>query len=46
MVFFAVHAWRNPKVGPNRRLLWVLAIFLAAALATPLYWWIYSEPAT
>jgi hypothetical protein len=46
MVFFAVHAWRNPKVGANRRILWVGAIVLAAFVATPLYWWQYSERAT
>ena len=46
MLFFAVHAWRNPKVGPNRRMFWVVAIILFAFVATPLYWWHYSESAT
>ena len=46
MLFFAVHAWRNPKVGHNRRLVWVIAIALASLIATPAYWWMYSEPAT
>ena len=46
MVFFAVHAWRNPRIGPNRRMLWVVAIVLVAFIATPLYWWQYSERAT
>jgi hypothetical protein len=46
MLFFAVHAWRNPKVGHNRRLLWVIAIALGSLVATPVYWWVYGEPAT
>jgi len=46
VLFFAAHAWRNPKVGPNRRILWVVAIVLVAFVATPLYWWQYSERAT
>jgi hypothetical protein len=46
MLFFAVHAWRNPKVGHNRRLFWVVAILFFAVVSTPLYWWAYAEPAT
>jgi hypothetical protein len=46
MLFFAVHAWRNPRVGPNRRIPWVVAIVFFAFVATPLYWWHYSETAT
>jgi hypothetical protein len=46
VLFFAVHAWRNPKVGPNRRLFWVVAIVSFAFVATPLYWWAYSDTAT
>jgi len=46
MLFFAVHAWRNPKVGANRRIPWVVAIVLFAFVATPLYWWHFSESAT
>jgi hypothetical protein len=46
MLFFAVHAWRNPKVGADRRILWVVAIVLFAFVATPLYWWQYSDRAT
>jgi len=42
MVLFAVHAWRNPKVGPNRRLVWVVAIVLFPIVATPAYWWTYT----
>ena len=46
MLFFAVHAWRNPKVGHNKRLLWVMGIALFAIISTPLYGWAYSDPAT
>jgi len=46
MLYFAVHAWRNPKVGANRRIFWVVAIVLVAFVATPLYWWQYSDRAT
>ena len=46
VVFFVVHAWRNPKVGPGRRILWVVAMLSVSAIAIPLYWWRYSERAT
>jgi hypothetical protein len=45
ILFFAFHAWWNPRVGVNRRIIWVVAIVVMMVI-TPAYWWVYSDPAT
>jgi hypothetical protein len=46
MTFFAMHAWRNPKVPRGHRVAWVVGILSFAIISTPVYWWLYAEPAT
>jgi intracellular septation protein A len=48
-VAYVVHAWRNPRIDKDQRLLWVLVLLLGAPIAMPIYWWLHvrlREPRT
>ncbi|MDA0181644.1 hypothetical protein OJ997_15165 [Solirubrobacter phytolaccae] len=43
-VAYVLHAWRNPRVPQDQRVLWLVVILLGAPIAIPIYWWIYLRP--
>lgn len=41
---YVVHAFRNDELPSDRRILWVIVLFLGNMLAFPVYWWFYLRP--
>ena len=40
-VFYGVHAWRNPLLRHDERVLWTLLVVLANAFTQPAYWYLH-----
>ena len=40
-VFFVIDVFRNPRVGQDQRVLWLIVLLLAGVVAMPIYWWLY-----
>jgi hypothetical protein len=41
---YIVHAFRNDRLPSDRRILWVIVLFMGNMFAFPVYWWIYLRP--
>jgi hypothetical protein len=41
---YIVHAFRNDELAPDRRILWVIILFMGNMFAFPVYWWLYIRP--
>jgi hypothetical protein len=40
-VFYARHAWRNPRLRPDERQVWAIFVVLLNAFAQPAYWYLH-----
>ena len=41
LVFYIVHAFKNPQLQQDKRILWVIVLFFGNVIAGIVYWWIY-----
>lgn len=41
MAYFVVHLFNNDRLSPDRRLLWLVVLFLGNMFAFPVYWLLY-----
>lgn len=41
---YIVHAFRSDELPADKRMLWVIVLFLGNMLAFPVYWWFYLRP--
>jgi hypothetical protein len=41
MVIFVAHAFRTDRIPEDRRVLWVVVLFLGNMFAFPVYWYFY-----
>ena len=44
LVFYVVHAFKNPQLASDKRLLWVVVLFFGSFIAGLVYWWFYVWP--
>jgi hypothetical protein len=40
-VFYIVHAFNNPALKDDKRLVWVVILFMGLPISAPIYWWLY-----
>ena len=41
MIFYIVHAFKNPALASDKRLLWVIVLFFGSLIAGIIYWFHY-----
>lgn len=41
IIFYVVHAFKNPDFSSDRRLLWVVLVLLGGFFAAPVYWYLF-----
>ena len=41
---YVVHAFRNDELSADKRMLWIVVLFMGNMLAFPIYWWFYLRP--
>jgi hypothetical protein len=41
MVIYIVHAFRTDRIAEDRRVLWVVVLFMGNLFAFPVYWYLY-----
>lgn len=41
---YIVHAFKTDRFAPDKRVLWVIILFMGNMLAFPIYWWLYLRP--
>ena len=41
LAFFVVHCFRNDRVPQERRVMWLLVLFLGNMFAFPVYWYLH-----
>jgi hypothetical protein len=41
---YIVHAFRTDELAQDKRMLWVIILFLGSMFAFPIYWWFYLRP--
>jgi hypothetical protein len=41
MVIYIVHAFRTDRIAEDRRVLWVVVLFMGSLFAFPIYWYLY-----
>ena len=44
IVIYAIDVFRNPRVDPDHRVLWLILILLGGIIAMPVYWWLHLRP--
>jgi hypothetical protein len=44
IVIYVIDVFRNPRVDPDHRGLWLILVLLAGMLAMPVYWWLHLRP--
>ena len=40
-VFYGLHAWRNPRLQGDERVIWTIFVVLLNAFAQPIYWYLH-----
>lgn len=41
MAFYIVHVFKNAALKDDRRVLWVVVLFMGLPMAAPVYWWLF-----
>jgi hypothetical protein len=41
---YVVHAFKTDRFPDDKRVLWVIILFMGNVLAFPIYWWLYIRP--
>ena len=44
IVIYVIDVFRNPRVDPDHRILWLILILLGGIVAMPVYWWLHMRP--
>jgi hypothetical protein len=44
IVIYVIDVFRNPRVDPDHRVLWLILILLGGIIAMPVYWWLHLRP--
>ena len=44
IVIYVIDVFRNPRVDPDHRILWLILILLGGLIAMPVYWWLHLRP--
>ena len=44
IVIYVIDVFRNPRVDPDHRVLWLILVLLAGMLAMPVYWGLHLRP--
>ncbi|MEA2478479.1 MAG: hypothetical protein QOJ07_401 [Thermoleophilaceae bacterium] len=39
VVAYGVHAYRNPRVSEDGKVMWIVVLALGSLAVTPVYWW-------
>jgi hypothetical protein len=41
---YVIHAFRTDEIESDKRVLWVMVLFLGNMIAFPIYWWYFVRP--
>ena len=44
IVISVIDVFRNPRVDPDHRIMWLILILLGGIIAMPVYWWLHIRP--
>ena len=44
MIYYLIHASRNPKIGESEKVIWILVLVLASTLGSIVYYFLHIIP--